>query len=149
MKKTLVILSLIAALAVFFRYYDIDTVDTHFEDYQQATNNGIVPPDTWLPQFLPRSARAIKERHNIDTNEAWVSFGFDKKDAEQLKNACHAIAVHDVKFPREDRSKAINWWQLNPPENGSSQHGYFRCDAISFLFVNEADQVAFFWTLAR
>lgn len=145
MKEFLVFLGLTITFILLFIFIDLDTVNTYYEDYEHATNNGVISPDSWLPQFLPKSARNIRERANIDTHEVWVSFSFDKIDTAYLTSACSISEKPDIKFPREDRSRAIDWWIKDAEKDNGAKLKYFRCDDNSFLITNELEQIAFFW----
>lgn len=134
----------------FIFIYDYESVDSYFENYEQASRDGAIPLDGWIPQFLPKSARKINERHNIDTNETWVSFSFDQADSLYLTAICSSVTKQDVKFPREDRTKTISWWMRGASEKVSnSVPRYFQCDEISFLVVSQIDHKAYFWRLSH
>lgn len=124
---------------------DIETVDVSYLDYEHASKEGVIPPDTWLPHFLPKSAKQIQERHNNDTNETWVSFFFDEADISYMTNACIGVKYHDVKFPRKDRSSEIDWWINDTTKDDRLRIKYFQCDANSFLIINEKEHIAYFW----
>lgn len=42
----------------------------------------------WIPRYLPASARDIRERHDIDTNEIWISFRYDPENSKWMEEAC-------------------------------------------------------------
>jgi len=82
----------IAALEVFFS----DRVSESFQDYQAMKQSGIFESG-WLPSYLPKSARDIRESHDIDTNYVEASFQFDVGDTESIESNCKLPSeVNDV-----------------------------------------------------
>jgi hypothetical protein len=71
--------------------YDYETVDSYFEGYGEASRDGMLSSG-WIPQILPKSAKNINERRNIDTNETWVSSNFDPVDSARL-NGCETPVI--------------------------------------------------------
>ena len=49
----------------------------------------------WLPDYLPKSAVNIEERHDLDTNEVWASFAYHPGDVEAVRGVCTKIAEND------------------------------------------------------
>ncbi len=47
--------------------------EVHYANWEQASGGGAISRG-WLPEWLPRSAHNIRERHNIDTNQGAFSF---------------------------------------------------------------------------
>ena len=58
----------------------------------------------WIPDFFPSSARDIRERHDIDSNEIWISFAFDPQDLSWIDTACEPAA--SLSGPR----RQPRWW---------------------------------------
>jgi hypothetical protein len=144
--KLFIVFSLVAALFLFFIYVLSDeNIEVNYSDYEEASKNGVVPPDAWLPVFLPKSATDIKERHNIDTNETWVFFKYKEIDKTELIKACVVLSIDKVIFPRSDRSFVISWWE----DLSETTFNFFQCEQNSFLAIKNNSHEAYFWRLAR
>ena len=60
----------------------------------------------WIPRYLPASARDIRERHDVESNEIWISFRYDPEDSTWMEDACEP-AEH---VPGPHRSPG--WWPV-------------------------------------
>lgn len=142
-----ILIALVALLSILF-IYDYEIVESHFNNYKEASRNGVIPEDGWIPQFLPETATNIHERHHVDTNETWVRFSFQSKDVNFWATKCSSIALESVSFPRSDRSDKISWWNL---KRGSKNRNfkYFECGASLFLAIDEINLEAYYWQLAK
>lgn len=69
--RPLMLLALLATASCGDRY------EAYFARYADAKSAGALGPGKWLPKFLPASATEIREEHDIDTNELWVTFTFE------------------------------------------------------------------------
>ena len=63
----------------------------------------------WIPDWLPATARAIHEVHNIDTNQSLLAFSFDPADIPNVAQSCAQVSREALKPAPFDRS----WWQSN------------------------------------
>lgn len=106
-----------------------ETRESHFVDRERAVAAGEIDRG-WIPDWLPPSARDIRERHHVDSSATLLSFAFDEKDRDQFLRQCEPSG----KLP-ESPSKAltagISWW---PTELRDAKHPttetffrYFRC----------------------
>ena len=60
---------------------------------QDAMEAGVIKQG-WLPDFLPRSARDIREKHNYEENRVIACFSFDPSE-KMLRMLSEAIEVAD------------------------------------------------------
>lgn len=137
--------SLIAILLLFVYFLLDENIENQYSNYEQVSQNGVVPSDTWVPVFLPKTATDIKERHNIDTNETWVFFKYGESDKLDLAKPCESLPFDKVIFPRVDRSSIILWWD----DLEESKFDFFQCEQNSFLALNKNIHEAYFWRLAQ
>lgn len=147
MKKISIIVVVTAVAFSLLYLFDYETVDSYYADYAHATRNGNISLDSWLPPFLPKSATDIRERHNVDTNEAWISFIYKEEDDARMSQVCLVEMNDNVIYPRKDRSSAISWWMKPGLENENLE--YYRCDKISFLVIDKAKRHAYYWSLPQ
>ena len=98
----------------------------------------------WLPPFLPPSARAIRDVHDLDTNERWLRFEADSAELATL--AAHltplAWGVARRSAARRPRTAGMDW----PPELAEQQLvtarstrllGYYRDPAAAYCLAIE------------
>lgn len=79
-----------------------------YADYKEAEVDGALQRG-WLPRNLPASAHGITETHNIDTNQIWVRFQFDRADIKSFLRQCAKAA--DLRLPSAARTKKMAaWW---------------------------------------
>jgi hypothetical protein len=94
-----------------------DRYESSYATYADAKSRGALGPGKWLPEFLPRSAREIREEHDIDTNELWVAFTFEEELSAPASCARSSHqAVLDDRAPR--------WWLQAAEGLGSSVQSY-------------------------
>ncbi len=67
-----------------------ETITNYFANYSEMQSSGIFEKG-WLPSYLPKSATAIKENHNLDSNIVNATFVFNPTDVESVKENCKAL----------------------------------------------------------
>jgi hypothetical protein len=85
-----------------------DVKESAYATMQDARQAGAVDHG-WLPDFLPNSARSIREMHNIDTNQVWCTFEFSARDRPTLQAALSPLTVVEIRG-KEVRSAGKSWW---------------------------------------
>ena len=87
------------------------------------------PPARWtaagFPDSLPKSARDIREVHDLDTNKSMLTFMFDSIDLPDLAASCSQVAgaaLRPVPFRR-------TWWpgDVKPGSMTTHRHVDYRC----------------------
>jgi hypothetical protein len=140
----------------------VETDETSYETYDDAVADGALEDGWWLPEFLPRSARSIIDRHNIDTNEIWVRFGFSKADIAHMAMFCEEIRRDEVVYPWPRSTRRVRWWPKDLRRESPAPEGhytYYRCPRTSgyrklhkphfaFLAVSKDSSVAWYWGLS-
>ena len=63
----------------------------------------------WIPAWLPASAHAINEAHNLDTNEVWMKFEFDAAELQAI-GFCRKDNTVTLRGARRPRLKHGSWW---------------------------------------
>ena len=97
----------------------------------------------WIPDWLPRSARAINEVHDIATNQSLLAFSFDPADGPLLTQSCTQIqrgALGPVPF-------SAAWWPTDVPPSSSvtHRHIYYRCQNDGYAAVSVNDGRLYYW----
>lgn len=76
----LVALALVGVFALgLFGLAHFENPSSHFETYEELKASGLIERG-WVPEQLPRSATAIEESHDIDTNHGRASFKYKMTD---------------------------------------------------------------------
>lgn len=119
-----------------------DYVESRYDDLAAASEAGAVAHG-WVPSFLPASATAIRETHNLDTNEVWMTFSMVQNAFDGV-DACERS--DDILLPRDS---GLAWWPeglsegTEPEQLGASRYAFYRCGNAAFVAVN--DGRGFFW----
>lgn len=91
-----------------------------FTTYADVEKSGIFARG-WLPEYLPRSARKITEQHDLDTNEVWASFEFDRNDIASVSSKCKLTS---------DNSSGRKF--ICPPFGGQTAQFLLRHDGVGY-----------------
>jgi hypothetical protein len=94
--KYVVVAVLIILVGIVALFAWMENPSAEYESFGDAVRAGAVGPNGWIPEFLPKSAEQIVERHNIDTNESSLTFQFSGSDLH-VPDSC-------VKIPSQDSS---------------------------------------------
>lgn len=146
MTKTFVV-SLFASLALIISACEkMDTVETTYPDFESVIKASAIGKGKWIPKFLPPSATNIRERHNLDTNEIWLSFHFNTTDQTSLSRACQPITARKITYPRKSPGR---WWPAALIQNaGDARNGayaYYQCEDAATLAIDTKKSEAFYW----
>jgi hypothetical protein len=99
-----------------------------FDSYAELEAAGLIERG-WVPAYVPRSATDIKESHDIDTNEGWMSFQFKSGDTAMADQGCQLLH-------RTDRGRKY----LCPPFDTQTAILVLRVDGIGFAALH-ADEI--------
>lgn len=122
----------------------LETPESSFPDVQAAVAAGAVERG-WVPAFLAPSAKELRERHDLDTNEVWLRYSFGEEAF--VVGACrNADAAHIAK----PRKSAGQWWpdtltQKTPSEGHSSSFEYYQCTNGGFIAADHQTTTAYYW----
>jgi len=96
----------------------------------------------WVPAWLPKTARDLKEKHDLDTNSSILSFAHSEPAMWLPPKECTQI---DPRRARKARLSA-SWWpsDVPPPSTVTHRHSYFECDrGTAFLALTKGE--GFYW----
>lgn len=128
----------------------METTENVYQDFDAAYIAEAVGDDKWIPGFLPPSAKNIREKHNLDTNEVWLSCQFSAADRNSIMKACRQISQHEVIYPIKSPS---SWWPhalIQSSKDTQSEYiiyEYYHCknDGIIAIHANEI----YYWHSGR
>ena len=98
----------------------------------------------WIPDWLPASAREIRELHNLDTNQSMLSFHYDPNDRLAIPSSCSPVRPSEVS-PTPFR---VSWWPNDVPPSRfvTHRHAFFACETgRAFLAVSAGQGEAHYW----
>ena len=120
-----------------------ETLEVNYDTYAIAVKAGALEAG-WLPQWLPKNATRIFERHNIDTNaRMWVA-DVPVGSEVSLPQGCSAAVAASLPAPPFQRP----WWPDGIPHHQSAESGfiYFQCGS-EFAGVAAAGGKLIGWSL--
>jgi len=110
----------------------LEVQSSEYPDYQSVLADGAIDRG-WIPEFLPRSAAQIREKHDLDSNASLLVFSFEAGDHAELKQACSP--ADNIESPTLQAS----WWPKDLP---SHDLAFYRClDGYLGLSIG----TAYFW----
>ncbi len=124
----------------------LDTMERAYPDAKAAIKDGAVERGV-IPVFLPPSAKDIREKHNLDTNEVWLQFSMEPGERGSIEKSCQRIQTADSSPPRIGGGNG--WPQvLTKSKWGDHQdverYAHYRCEDGGFVAV-ERDHRVFYW----
>jgi hypothetical protein len=153
-KKIAYLVFTVAALLAVGIYFftSIEITSTSFDSYQDVISNPERLNAGWLPSWLPKSAYRIKESHDIDTNESWLTFSFSKSD-DFYSSACKPITKEEAELPSDRNIKQFPEFVsiMNKQLHNNSSLAFYICEGIGprHLAIDMQLSVAYIWGLAH
>jgi hypothetical protein len=122
-----VMLILVAGAGLLYR---TENVVSKYATYADAERDRAIARG-WIPSFVPPSARAIREVHNIDSNRQWLRFELPEPDARRMVAALSPISFHEARARAEAPPRWSGPW---PSELGE----YLLTPRASLTFHRDA-----------
>jgi len=128
-----------------------ETPETVYDSRSEAEHSGAINRG-WVPSLVPAGSTAIRESHDVDTNEFFGTFHFPSSDAVSLKAGL--IELDASSLPKQPlRPPALKWWPTDLKgildHQKLSSAGLTLCkskqDFSTFFAVNWQKGEAFFW----
>ena len=91
---------------------EMDVRENYYENMAEAKSAG-ARETGWIPDIIPPSSTEIHERHDVDSEEAWVRFRFSKDDLQKLTSQLEQLTPSEI--PKEDFTSPgyVDWWPRN------------------------------------
>jgi len=99
----------------------LERPESFYSSMPEALADGAVPRG-WIPEWIPSSAREIKEIHDLDTNESMLAFEIPTGQPWQLPAHCQPIHHSQIGQPRFSRP----WWPSTTEQARS--YVFHRCN---------------------
>jgi hypothetical protein len=121
----------------------IEQPSSHFAHRQDAEEAEMFAKG-WLPEWLPVSAKNLREKHDIDTNASILRFEYDTaKETPPFGDACEPIAAAHLESPRLDA-----WWWPDTDTLRSMPRLYDCGDESGYLAAPAEAGIAYFWRIS-
>ena len=147
-RLTILILCLgIMAIFAWLEFNQLDIQESSCATAALAREAGAVARG-WLPEFLPPSARDIRERHDLDTNAVILRFSFDPAESGFWSPACQPLDPGQVREPDARLAAGVSWWprDLFPVPGVEPRHDFFACShPARFLAIGREEPLALSW----
>lgn len=107
-----ILLVLVVASFCLTRWHYIGETREEFYENLDAAKKGDAMHGGWIPQVLPESAYDIYVAYDLDTNNVWARFRFDKRDINRLireTKEVNRIELDKIEFA----SSRFKWWPQN------------------------------------
>lgn len=98
----------------------------------------------WVPDWLPKSARGLREVHNLDTNQSMLAFRYDPSDQLAVPKSCSRVQPREV----PPVPFAASWWpgDVPPSKFVTHRHAFFSCETgRAFLALSDSHGEAYYW----
>ena len=135
-------------LPIVFAGCGLDMTDeNHYSNLEEVKADGAIMRG-WIPDCIPASAKDIHEWHNLDSNECFGSFSFEKEEYAEFTEEIVKLAPVGSGF-KIQLDKRMDWpyrfpRKATPSDLESNGFGLFTCDNI-YLAVNGSAGHAYFW----
>ena len=97
-----------------------------------------------VPEWLPKSARGLREVHNFETNQSMLAFRYDPGERLTLPDSCSQVRPSEVPAA----SFAASWWPRDVPSSKfvTHRHAFFSCETgRAFLALSASSGAAYYW----
>jgi hypothetical protein len=99
--------------------------ETSYADLATAEQAGAIRQG-WVPNWVPRSARDIRELHDLDTNQSMLSFYYDPGERLAIPSSCSPVRQSDA----PSAPFRASWWPNDVPPSSlvTNRHAFFSCE---------------------
>jgi hypothetical protein len=134
----------VAALLVVTCTACAEQQEASYADLAAAERAGAIQRG-WVPDWLPKSARGLREIHNLDTNQSMLAFRYDPSDQLAVPNNCSQVRPSEV----APVPFVVAWWPRDVPPTKFATHrrAFFSCGTgRAFLALSAGEGEAYYWS---
>lgn len=117
--------------------------EASYADFAEAEKAGAMRRG-WVPAWIPRSARNLRETHDVETRQSMLSFRYAPGEKLAVPDGCIPAKGAEIR----GTPFSVSWWprDVPPPRLVTHRHGYFSCEAgRAFLALSASDGEAYYW----
>ena len=104
-----VVIFIVLAFGLIHWFKYLDWSESHYRNMRAARADTEVGGG-WIPEWLPESTRDIHEIHNIDTNQIWISFKFERDDFLEAIESANVQSFSSLRLDEGPRRHKVSWW---------------------------------------
>lgn len=136
--------ALLSSCGLYQEAFSFYIMDAEYATMEEVRVDNVINRG-WIPEFMPASAYAIKERHSGDTNEGWGTFQFEAIDREDFD--AHWRGVSSAPLPRDlnrfSEAPKVDWW----PEEFGVGYEFFQgiSDHDFWMAMDVEKKIGYFW----
>ncbi|MEX2208963.1 MAG: hypothetical protein WEF50_22330 [Myxococcota bacterium] len=86
-----------------------ERVSTDYATRAEADAEGAIEAG-WMPEFVPTSARSIRETHDIDTSEVCLRFELPTEDHAEFVDSMRQLQPDEVEALSQTCRLQPRWW---------------------------------------
>ena len=140
-----VLLTLLVGLGL----YSCEVSSARYSSYADAAYVGALGAYKWLPSLIPSTATAIRESHDVDSNEVWFTFGFEN-GFDPLQHSCTATTRGAISMRIPHRwDRFPKFVKIARNEIANTEMQLYACQGDSFPFflaLNRKERRAIGWS---
>ena len=107
--KALLLVTILCVTCVLIACHG-DRRESFYPAFADAERDGAITRG-WIPYFLPESARAIHEVHDISPSTEWCAFEFSPGDSERLRRSLKGVDALPRSVQRVPKP-GVSWWPV-------------------------------------
>lgn len=135
-------------MVLFVSCKKMDLSEHSYANFNEAAKAKAIGKGSWIPAFIPRSATNIKEIHDIDTNEIWLTCSIDTNYDKLESEGLIKMDGRQVEYPRRRWTK---WWpaflaiSTAQEQEITAIYSFYKCPDGGFVAVSKTQ--LFYWHL--
>lgn len=86
-----------------------ERLSEYYSTYEVAEKRGAIQSG-WIPASVPRTATAIYEQHDLDSNEVWLRFNLPADERDKLVAGLRNLTNDEILKIKLRYPNKVNWW---------------------------------------
>lgn len=139
---------LLACVVILYGAMRLEITESYYETYEKIVEIPNVFDAGWIPAWLPKTAKQIKESHDIDTNEVWITFEFSTSD--KFFESCLPLKKSAIDLPSEQRIHRFPSFVVEALSSVKNEAmNFYQCDQDSnrYLAIDDQGMRGYIWRI--
>lgn len=144
----IVVSVLLVSAVILYASMRLEVTESYYEAYEKVAEIPNVFDVGWIPAWLPKTAKQIKESHDIDTNEVWITFEFSASD--KFYETCLSLKKSAIDLPSEQRINRFPGFVAKALSSIKSKAvDFYQCDKDSnrYLAIDDQSMRGYIWQI--
>lgn len=139
---------LVVIFGALYSLKSLDVTQSSYSSYDEISSIPNIFEAGWVPRWLPVSATQIKESHDIDTNESWLTFRISPSD--DFYKGCKEIKNYDTASLIKAHSEPNRFHEFYDDLVGAikdSTVNFYSCDSNYYriLAIDHIESHGYIW----